>query len=127
MFVSALVTAAVLLSTSPNSSGLPRQPSGKWIVNFDDAQCVAERNYGTEDKPLYFVLKQPPLGSVIQLSLIDDQSGGSATELSGTLQFDSQPSERVRILRFKPKEMKLRVLQMNLPLEQFYSARTAAH
>ena len=35
---------------------LPEDSNRKWVVDFDDAQCVAMRNYGTKDSP--FVLAQ---------------------------------------------------------------------
>jgi len=126
MFVRAISAVAMFLSSTPGaSSGVPRQPTAKWIVNFDDAQCVAERNYGTEEEPLYFVLKQPPLGDVMQFSIIDKRPSGPATELEGTIELEGKPPYKVRVLRFTPVKMKLRVLMMNLPLDQFTSARTA--
>jgi len=126
MIVRAVFAAAALLSSSPSApSEIQRQPTAKWIVNFDDAQCVAERNYGTEQDPLYFVLKQPPLGDAIQFSIIDKGSAGPAAELDGTLEFEGKAPQKVRILRFAPAKMKLRVLMMNLPREQFSSARAA--
>ncbi|HUG45621.1 MAG TPA: energy transducer TonB [Sphingomicrobium sp.] len=126
MFVRAVFCAAALLFSAPGaSSDRPLQPTGKWIVNFDDAQCVAERNYGTEEKPLYFVLKQPPLGNAMQFSVIEKKSASARpAELDGTIEFDGQ-SHKVRVLRFGPKKMKLRVLMMNFPLEQFSAVRTA--
>lgn len=125
MFVRTILAAVLGVSAPVSSPDPPRQPNGKWIVHFDDAQCVAERNYGTEEDPLYFVLKQPPLGNVMQFSVIDERSGGPATELDGTIQFDRQPPQKVSVLRFAPKKMKLRVYLMNLPVEQFSPARTA--
>lgn len=127
MFVRTLVAVAALVCSTPGTtSDLPRQPTGKWIVHFDDAQCFAERNYGTEEDPLHFVLKQPPLGSVMQLSIMEKGSAGSATELVGTIGFDDQPPRKVRILRFAPKKMKLRVSMINLPLDQFAPVRSAS-
>lgn len=127
MFSRSIFAVAVLFSwTSANSSVPPKQPTGKWIVHFDDAQCVAERNYGTAEKPIALALKQPPLGDVMQLAIIDDGVARSPTELDGTIQFGSQPPQNVSVLRFAPKKnRKVRILLSNLPSEQFSSARTA--
>ena len=45
-----MFSAIALAAAAPAAE--PRQPTGQWIVNFDDAQCVAQRDYGTADKPL---------------------------------------------------------------------------
>jgi TonB family protein len=127
MFVRAVFGAALLGLAAGASSSLPSQPAGKWIVSFDDAQCVAERKYGTDDKPLYIHLKQPPQGDMMQLSIIEKRSGSDqATELDGTLEFDGRPRQKVRVLRFGSTTVKLTILMMNLPLEQFSPARTAS-
>ncbi|HEY0164627.1 MAG TPA: hypothetical protein VGB39_04555, partial [Sphingomicrobium sp.] len=41
----------------------PRQPTARWVVSYDDAQCVATRNYGTGDKPLMLAFKPSATGS----------------------------------------------------------------
>lgn len=126
MFVWIIFAAAALVSSTPGTtSDFPRQPTGKWIVHFADAQCVAERNYGTAEDPIYVGLKQPPIGDVMQFSIVDNGSAGSPTEFDGTIQFDNQPPQKVSVLRFAPKKKKVRVLVMNLLPEQFSSARTA--
>jgi len=37
------------------AAAAPRQPSGRWVVEFNDAQCIASRNYGTPGNPLRLV------------------------------------------------------------------------
>ena len=39
----------LLGSASASADPTPRPPTDKWVVDFDDAQCVAMRNYGTKD------------------------------------------------------------------------------
>lgn len=124
-FRSLMATAAVLLSTSEVASDLPRQPTEKWVVHFDDAQCVAQRNYGSEKEPLYLLLKQPPLGDVMQLSIVRPAQFGGGKEVEGSLEFAGSPRQKVSVLKFTPKKEKLGVFMINLPLNQFTPARTA--
>jgi hypothetical protein len=122
-----LGAAALIFSVTGASSGLPKQPVGNWLVNFDDAQCIAQRNFRTEKDPLYLVLKQPPIGDSMQVSIIEKRPAVmAATELEGTIEFDGQPPHKVRVLRFGSLKSKLRVLMTNLPVEQFSSAFTAS-
>jgi TonB family protein len=131
MFVRAVLGAAAILyftsGTSGAASRLPLQPNGNWIVNFDDAQCIAQRNYGTQEDPLWLVLKQPPLGDFMQFSIIEKRSGNSlATEVNGTVEFDGQTPHKIRVLRYGSVKLKMRTLMMNLPIEHFASARSAS-
>lgn len=122
----AAAACVLALMSGPSIAGPSvLQPTGKWIVNFDAAQCVAQRSYGTEEKPLYLVLKQPPLGHVMQLAIVRKGSAGPTAEADGDLSFDDQPSHDVSILEFGPKGAHERVYSINLPLDEFAAARTA--
>lgn len=116
-----LVPLAALAAASPE----PRQPTARWVVNFDADQCIASRNYGTEQNPLFLVLKSPPLGNVIQLGVIRAAKGGDATQLGAELAFDTQRPLRTSMLAFTARKQKQRAYWINLPIAQFASARTA--
>jgi TonB family protein len=127
LYLQILLSAAANLSLASGVAAVvPLQPTGKWVVHFDDAQCLAQRNYGTTEKPLYLLLKQPPVGDVLQLSILRAAQFGSTRDLEGTLEFAGSPQQKVSILKFTPKKGKLGVLMMNLKLEQFASARTSS-
>ena len=81
--------AAVFANTAA-SAAEPLQPTAKWVVNFDAAQCVASRNYGTADKPLFLVLKAPPIGDVLQIGII--RNGRRAAIVAGRSTLRSTPS-----------------------------------
>lgn len=48
----------------------PLQPSAKWVVNFDDAQCIASRNYGSEHEPLFLGFKTASAGELVHLMVV---------------------------------------------------------
>jgi TonB family protein len=115
--------SALMFSSAAPAADTPKQPTGKWIVHFEDAQCVAQRDYGSTNHPLILLLKQPPLGGVMQISIIEKGTVAEATQLDATYQFDSQPQQKVSILRFSPKGQGTRVAMMNLSQEQFAAGR----
>lgn len=126
MFIRALSAATALLASSTAQSvDAPIQPTGKWIVHFDDAQCLAERDYGSQQRPLYLALKQPALGDVIQLDFIESGYAGTPTQLDAQVQLDGLGPLKTTVLRYKPPKESFRIHMMNLPLKQFETARTA--
>lgn len=43
------------------------QPTGKWVVDFDDNACVLSRQYGTAEQGLVFLLKAPLVGKQYEI------------------------------------------------------------
>ena len=85
---SMLALATLAAAAPPSRPALA--PTGKWVVDFDTAQCVASRNYGSPDKPLFLALKQPALGDVMQLLFLRPSSSSSrfAEQVDATLATD---------------------------------------
>ena len=98
-----------LLSTAAQASavtsGEPKQPTSKWIVNFADAQRVATRNYGTEFDQIYLVLKSPAIGESIQLGIVRKGGNLDAGQVGGEIQFDEAEPVKASFLEFGVKSM----------------------
>jgi TonB family protein len=107
------------------TAAAPRVSNQRWVVNFADAQCLAERDYGTPDAPLRMVLKQPPLGDVIQLAIIQSKGGGAAMQYEGVVRFDDNPPLKLSVLKFEPKGVKAKTYLFNIPSTQFEQAKVA--
>jgi TonB family protein len=124
MTIRAFVAAALAVAAPALAAAAPLQPTGKWIVHFDEAQCVAQRDYGPKGKPLYLLLKQPALGGVVQIDVVE--KGYAATsQIDGRIQFDDANPQNASVLSFSPEDTGTRVRLLNLPLDQFAAARTA--
>jgi TonB family protein len=124
-FRAVLLIAAGLGSTAA-APPEPRQPTARWVVNCDNAQCVASRNYGSAQDPLFMVLKAPPLGNVIQIGVIRPGKGpAEAQQLDGEIVFDQRTPLRTSMLSFTNKKTKQRAYLINLPIDEFVPARTA--
>ena len=108
MLARVLVLLSAAVVGTADAPDAPRQPTGKWIVDFDQPQCVAQRNYGTAEDPLYLILKQPPLGDVMQVAISNQRPAGKATEQDGRIEFDGQESIKVSVVAFQPLGSKLR-------------------
>jgi hypothetical protein len=115
MFWFGLLGAAALLLTSSTQPGeLLRQPTEHWVVNFDNSQCVASRNYGTAEEPLVLALKASPLGDVMQLAFLQKGNGGEAWEYEAKLTVDAQPVLKESVLVYKAKKASLKISRINL-------------
>jgi hypothetical protein len=110
-----LVTVALAL----NAAAEPRQPTARWTVDFDDAQCVASRNYGTPQKPLQLVIKALPLGDVVQVGIIRPDERAETTTLGATVTIDDGTPIATRMLAFTPTGSKQRAYLANLPVATF--------
>ena len=104
----------------------PRQPTGRWVVNYDDAQCVASRNYGTDDKPLFLALKPSPTASVMRVMLMRKGGSAEAEQRPASVRLDDGRPLYTNALVFGDREAKRLVASINLPNSTFAANRKAA-
>jgi len=118
-----LVSSPLLAAVPPAST---RAPTGKWVVDFDDSQCVASRNYGTEAQPLLFGLKAPIISEVMQLIFVRPGSGGQfAEQLGGTITLDGGIAKPISAIGLSVPKAKQRVVRVNLPTSEFAAVASA--
>ena len=125
MFTRVLVCAALLSTAETAAAAVPKQPTGKWIVNFADAQCVATRNYGSEADPLYLVLKAPATGGALQVGVVRKSTKNDATQYDGEIVLDETATVRTSLLEFGNKKMGQRAMLANLSAHEVAPIRTA--
>ena len=66
----------------------PKQPTGKWTVEFADKLCVLSRNYGTDANPLLLAFNQAPMEDRLEVIVVRrsdslKSDGGQAKVLFG--------------------------------------------
>lgn len=122
------VRATLLIAVAIGSIGAaqPRQPTARWVVNYDDAQCVATRNYGTADKPLFLGLKPSPTGSVMRVMLVRNGGSSAAEQRPAWVRFDGQAAIAAKALSFGDSKTKQLVASINLPMATFAANRGAS-
>ena len=120
--------AIIMVPVAIGSMGAaePRQPTARWVVNYDDAQCVASRNYGTEDKPLFLAFKPSPTGSVVRVILMRNGTLSDAEQRPASVRFDDKPALAVNALSYGDPKAKRLAMAINLPMTTFAANRGAS-
>ena len=117
-----LVAAAI----SSTAAAEPRKPTANWVVNYDDAQCVATRNYGTGDRPLILGFKPSTTESVMRIMMIRKGPAFEAEQRSAVLRFDAKPPIAVSALTYGDSKTGQFIATANLPMQTFVANRRAA-
>ena len=120
-----VLTCAALLLMGTNAAAAPKQPTGKWIVNFADAQCVATRNYGSEADPLYLVLKAPVTGDTLQVGVVRKGRDIEPRQFDGEVVVDGAATIRTNMLEFGNKKLGQKALLVNLNSRDVATLRPA--
>lgn len=120
-----VLACAALLSMEGAAAAEPKQPTGKWIVNFADAQCVATRNYGSEAEPIYLVLKAPATGGTLQVGIVQKGRDIEPKQFDGEVVVDETATIRTNLLEFGNKKLGQRALLVNLNAQDVVPVRAA--
>lgn len=104
----------------------PRKPTARWVVNYDDAQCVASRNYGSEEKPLFLAFKPSPTGNVMRIMLIRNGSAADAEQRPAVVRFDDKKPILANALAYGDRQTKSFIASINLPMASLAAHRQAA-
>lgn len=114
-----------IAATAAVAAPTPREPTGKWVVNFADSQCLATRSYGSADEPLHLVLKAPPLRGVMQVTVMREGGYTPAAQVDATIGIDGQRPLKTNLLMFGTKSSKKRFYTINMPSADFSRIRGA--
>nr|MBA3729555.1 hypothetical protein [Sphingomonas sp.] len=104
----------------------PRKPTARWVVNYDDAQCVASRNYGSDEKPLFLAFKPSPTGNVMRIMLIRNGSAADAEQRPAVVRFDDKKPISANALAYGDRQTKSFIASINLPMASLAAHRQAA-
>jgi TonB family protein len=125
LFRSGVLFSALAFATAASAASEPRAPTGKWVVNFAQAQCIAHRDYGTEKGAPRLVLKAPPLGEVMQVAVLREVVRTLPEEVDARIAVDDRPSVKTSLMMFTPPKSKQRVYLLNMPFAEFAAVRQA--
>jgi TonB family protein len=121
MLLRPMILAAATLSAA-GAAAEPRAPTGKWNVDFADAQCVADRDYGTPANPLRLLLKAPPVGGVMQVAVLRGADASPPRQVDSVVTVEGRPPIKVNLLMFTPKGARERIYLLNMPSADFAPA-----
>lgn len=109
--------ACVALIANPgNVAAKPLQPTGKWVVDFGDSRCVAQRIYGETGKPVYLLIKASAVGEGLQLSVAQKGPNGYGVQEPAKLTMGK--GEPIKLLQLRYGIEKKQVRTVNLTRAQ---------
>lgn len=88
-----IVMALALLQSTVVPADAPLAPSGKWVVEYGQSECVLSRSYGTAPAATIVGLKPAPLGGSLEIAVI--KPGVRALYRTGKATLTLLPSQRV--------------------------------
>lgn len=123
LFRSSAVFSALAFAAAAGAVAAPRAPSGKWNVDFADAQCIAHRDYGTAKGSPKLLIKAPALGDVMQVAILRDLTWSPAEQVDSTLVIDGGRPLKTTLLMYSPADSKQRIYLVNMPSADFALVR----
>src|SRR5687767_3938164 len=120
--------AILLIAIAIGSIGAaePRKPTGRWVLDYGDAQCVASRNYGTEDKPPFLAPKPSPPGSSMRNRVTRNAASSTAEKRQAPVRFGDKPAIAVNAMSYGDPKAKRHDASINLPMATFAANRRAS-
>jgi TonB family protein len=118
------VISALLVPGVADAAASPRQPAKPWNVDYLPSQCVASRNYGTEERPMFLVLKPSPFGGVMRLVIVE-KGRAPVGQFDGKLAFDGKPALAAGVLTYTDDKNRNRAAAVNIPMSYFNANRAA--
>jgi len=109
-----LIVLAALLPALP-ATAAPTPPTGKWLVDFADAQCVASRAYGEEQ----FFLKFSPMGDVVQVGLMRPAGFSGPRPVDALMRPGTGAAFKGSAIAYSPGKSGQRIYLVNLPVAEF--------
>jgi TonB family protein len=107
-----LIACAGLLLSQPASAAPPRQPVGKWLVDYGDTACTAARNYAPADKPVTLAFRPSPNGTVVRLMVARPGRVPSPHHFDVTTTITSEKAKTTG-LRFETTDKKRDIIWIN--------------
>lgn len=114
-----LLPVAVVAASFPAQAG-PLHPSGKWVVDWSESQCVAYRKYGEGDAASTFMVKPSSSGETLQIIIAEAGNIVTTEQYDVALETVGANSGKVRstVLRFYNTSTKLRYFSATLPQQE---------
>lgn len=70
MFARVLACAALLSTAGTAVAAEPKQPTGKWVAEFADHQCILSRAYGAPNEVLILAFQKLPMRPGVELNVL---------------------------------------------------------
>lgn len=98
--------AFVTLIGSPAAASEYLEPSGKWVIDYAEAQCLATRPFGSGSSAFYLLLKPSPTSDVMQMAVIKDGQRAAGVQRDGAVRFGEAQPTKIKFLEYGTSEKK---------------------
>jgi TonB family protein len=121
----AFFSALLIASWAVGSASDARTPTSGWVINSNNAKCVAARQYGGAELPAHLILKAATRGGVVQLSVARKGQEIDAGQVKGELAVDERPPSSISVWAYTTEASDLGIHTMYLPAAEFALVREA--
>lgn len=124
--VAAVSAACLALHPIISFAGEPLRPAKPWVLDYDESQCVAWREYGAPSHSVYLLIRPSPDGGTYELDLMKQRTAGPfAEEHRGSVDFGNGPIG-ASVLYYQNVPDKLQIAQFRLDTSQMAQASSAS-
>ncbi len=103
----------------------PLQPVKPWLVDYDVAECHAEREYREDAGPVTLAIRPAPTGDTYELLIARKRPGPRyGEELEGTVDFSNGPI-KAWLLNYGTRDPTLNILKFRISTPKIAEARSA--
>jgi TonB family protein len=122
-----VATAFGCLMHAVNVSAAPLTPTGKWVVDYRDDQCLASRTFGTTDHPISLGVRPAINGETYLLIVARKHAGPQpSAERKGAVDFGNGPIKSW-LLEYQSKPAGMDLFQFRISAREMDQAKTALH
>ena len=101
---------SALFALAASAEAMPA--TGKWVVDYAEAHCTAQRSFGRGRNPWVLVIKPSPTSDVVQLLLVSDGGPQGAVQDEARLSLGKAPPIKVNQLRYSAKNNGVRLINL---------------
>ena len=128
MYARLLCALAAIVTVTGGAAAAPPpplKPAGPWLLDYDLAQCIASREFGTDKDPITFAIRPAPNGETYELLVGRARYGPMfAEELNGSVDFGQGPI-KAWLLHYGGAKKKISVDQFRISAAEMSQAKTA--
>ena len=108
-----IATAACLSSTPVSAASLA--PTGPWVVDYSNDQCLLDRNYGTDAEPIILAIRRVPMDSNVAIGVLSRGGRTESTVGNAKVRFGGAPPVQAAFRAYSVPEKNLRSLTSYVP------------
>jgi len=123
-----LLTAELAAASDQVPTPVARlQPTGRWIVDYGEAQCLAQRNYGTSGDQLILGVRPAPNNETYELIVARSVRGPKfAEERKGSVDF-GRGLIKAWLLEYQPPSSDLTLYQFRISAGDMHASGAPDH